>query len=75
MKSKYNSTQCVNILVNIHTIGKIRDLADLYNCKYHARQTINFIEKIILKMDGTDEEKLDFIVKIKQELEKIGTDE
>ena len=48
-------------LIEQHTIGNLRDEADLDNAKYHAQQTANFIEDLLLNIDGTIEEKIEFI--------------
>jgi len=58
-------------LISQHTIGNLRDEADLDNAKYHAIQTINFIEDFLSNIEGTLEEKIQFLSKIKEEIPKF----
>ena len=69
--SEYNAAAGALFLIEQHTIGNLRDEADLDNSKYHATQTINFIEDLLLNIDGTIEEKTQFLSKIKEELPKF----
>jgi hypothetical protein len=58
-------------LIEQHTIGNLRNESDLDNAKYHAKQTVNFIEDLLLNIDGNIEEKINFISKIKEEIPKF----
>jgi hypothetical protein len=68
---EYSEKAGALFLIEQHTIGNLRDEADLDNAKYHAQQTIGFIEDLLLNIDGTIEEKIQFISKIKEELPKF----
>ena len=59
-------------LIEQHTIGSLRDEVDLDNVKHHAHQTICFMEALLLNINGTIEEKIEFIKKIKDELPKLS---
>ena len=39
--------------------------------EYHAEQTVNFVEDLLLNIDGTIEEKIQFLSKIKEEIPKF----
>ncbi len=58
-------------LIEQHTIGNLRDESDLNTSKYHALRTISFIEDLLVNIDGTSEEKINFISKIKEEIPKF----
>ena len=58
-------------LIEQHSIGILRDEADLNNAKYHALQTIYFVEDFLSNIDGTNEEKIELILRIKQEIPKF----
>lgn len=68
---EYSEKACALFLIEQHTIGSLRDESDLDNAKYHANETINFIEDLLLNIDGTIEEKIKFISKIKEEIPKF----
>ena len=69
---EYSEKACALFLIEQHTIGSnLRDEADLDNAKYHAQQTIDFIEDLLLNIDGTIEEKIQFLSKIKEEIPKF----
>lgn len=69
--SEYNETSGALFLIEQHTIGNLRDESDLDNAKYHAQQTVNFIEDFLLNIEGTIEEKMLFLSKIKEEIPKF----
>lgn len=69
--NEYNETDGALFLIEQHTIGSLRDEADLNNAKYHAEQTVNFVEDLLLNIDGTIEEKIQFLSKIKEEIPKF----
>jgi hypothetical protein len=69
--SEYSDRAGALFLIEQHTIGNLRDEADLNNAKHHAQQTVNFIEDLLLNIDGTIEEKIEFISKIKEEIPKF----
>ena len=68
---EYSEKAGALFLIEQHTIGNLRDEADLDNAKYHAQQTIGFIEDLLLNIDGTIEEKIQFLSKIKEEIPKF----
>jgi len=69
--NEYNEKAGALFLIEQHTIGSLRDEADLNNAKYHAEQTVNFVEDLLLNIDGTIEEKIQFLSKIKEEIPKF----
>lgn len=69
--NEYSEKAGALFLIEHHTIGNLRDEADLNNAKYHAFQTVNFIEDLLLNIDGTIEEKIKFLSKIKEEIPKF----
>jgi len=68
---EYSEKTGALFLIEQHTIGNLRDESDLDNAKYHAQQTIGFIEDLLLNIDGTIEEKVEFLSKIKEEIPKF----
>lgn len=69
---EYNETSAALYLMDGHTIGDLRDEDDLEISKYHASLTIAFIEDFLINIDGTVEEKIEFISKIKKEIPKFS---
>lgn len=58
-------------LLEIHSInGGFRDESDFLTAKYHSFHSL-MLAKQIIEMDGTNEEKLEFIEKAKEDLEKF----
>jgi hypothetical protein len=68
---EYSEKAGALFLIKQHTIGNLRSEEDLDNAKYHAEQTVSFIEDLLLNIDGTIEEKIQFISKIKEEIPKF----
>lgn len=68
---EYSEKAGALFLIEQHTIGSLRDEADLDNAKYHAHQTVSFIEDLLLNIDGTIEQKVEFLTKIKEEIPKF----
>jgi len=62
--SKYNDISATNFLIEEHTIGSIRGESDLINDIYHCRVTLSFIKDMLSNIDGTNEEKLEFVDKV-----------
>lgn len=62
------------LLINSHTIGNLRDESDFNNTKYHISETLNFTKQL-LELEGTNNEKLKFIEKVKFDLEKFTINE
>lgn len=68
---EYHENSGALFLIQEHG-GSFRDEADLNNAKYHALLTITFIEDLLLNIEGTIEEKIDFIKKMKEEIPKFN---
>lgn len=60
--NEYSEKAGALFLIEQHTIGNLRDEGDLDNAKYHAEQTVNFVEDLLLNIDGTIEEKLNNLI-------------
>lgn len=58
-------------LIEQHTIGSLRDEVDLRNAQYHALETLNFTIDILQNIEGTIEEKIEFLLKAKEEVPKF----
>jgi len=58
-------------LIEQHTIGDLRDEADLTIAKYHALETINFTIDLFQNIEGTIEDKIEFLLKTKEEIPKF----
>jgi len=69
--SEYSDKAGALFLIEQHSIGSLRDESDLDNAKYHAVQTISFIVDLLININGTIEEKIEFILKIKEEISKF----
>ena len=50
---------------------KFANLRHVLKDKYHAQQTVSFIEDLLLNIEGTIEEKIVFLSKIKEEVPKF----
>lgn len=59
-------------LIEEHTIGGLRDESDLINAQHHALVTIEFTLDIMKNIEGTIEEKIDFLLKTKEEIPKFN---
>ena len=68
---EYRAPNSALFLIEQHTIGSLRDEADLTNAKYHALKTINFTIDLLKNIDGTIEDKIDFLLKTKDEIPKF----
>lgn len=64
--NKYGIPHCALWLINEHTIGDLRDEADLDISKYHSLETINFAIDFFKEIEGTTEEKIEFLLKVKE---------
>lgn len=69
--SEYNETSIAKQIIDLHVIGSLRDEADLDNAKYHANTTIGVIENLFKEIEGSVEDKLSFIEKVKNEIPKF----
>lgn len=69
--SKYHENSAANFLIEEHTIGDIRDQSDFDTIKYHCKKTLIFTKDIISNIDGTNEEKQEFIEKTLEDLNKF----
>lgn len=61
------------LLIKAHCIGAMRDESDFETVKYHIEQTLAFAKDIILNIEGTNEEKVEFIDKIQADIKKFNT--
>ena len=68
---EYHPNIAGQFLIQQHTIGTLRSETDLDNAKYHSIQTLDFIEDFLININGTNEEKINFISKIKEEIPKF----
>ena len=69
---EYDAGKCALLLIKEHNIGlTFRDESDLSNAKYSALITINFIEYLLSNIDGSIDDKVKFILKIKEEIPKF----
>jgi len=68
---EYGAPNSALFLIKQHTIGSLRDEADLTNAKYHALESINFTIYIFQNIEGTIEEKIQFLLKTKEEIPKF----
>lgn len=58
------------LLLKYHSMGGFRDESDLNISKHHANETLLII-KDILELDGSNEDKLEFIKKLQDEIPKF----
>ena len=62
--SEYSDEGATNFLIDEHTVGSIRDESDLNTNIYHCRVTLGFVKDILSNIEGTNEEKTEFINKV-----------
>lgn len=67
----YNAFNFAMHLVELNTIGSLRDIHDLRNVIYHSLTQMGVFIDFIENIYGTDEEKIDFLSKTKDELKLI----
>lgn len=67
----FNERGAARFLIYEHTIGDLRDEADLRNSQYHAEVTISFIKDVLENISGTLDEKIKFFNTIKEEIPKF----
>ncbi len=66
-----NERSCAWFLIEQNTIGNLRDEVDLQNAQYHSLQSVNFAIDIMKNIEGTVEEKIEFLLKTKEEIPKF----
>lgn len=57
-------------LVEWHTIGDIRHKGDFDNIRHHVAMTVNFVIKVLLDYEGTNQEKADHVAKVITDIDK-----
>ncbi len=60
-----------NFLLQEHGFGVFRNKEDLDLAKAHSLRSLNLVHDILLNIDGTVEDKVSFIEKAMEELEKF----
>ena len=70
--TEFNENFAAQLLIQAHSIAGMRDETDFDNVQYHIAQTLDFAKDIIINIEGTNQEKADFIERIKIDLEKFN---
>lgn len=73
--SDFHEHSLAHFLIQQHTIGDLRDSADLNNAIYHANQSLALIKDFFSNIEGSNEEKLEFIEKTFIDLTKFSVNE
>lgn len=70
--SKLHENASAWTLFRAHTIGgSIRDESDFRTVRYHCNTSLHFMKDILENVEGTQEEKLEFIKKVIEDLAKF----
>lgn len=69
--NEQHENHLAQFLIKEHTIGGLRDRADLDNAIYHSKKSLNLAKDLILNFSGTEEEKIAFVEKIIVDLDKF----
>lgn len=67
--NEWNEIFTYNKLIDINSMGWIRDGADFRNALYHSFHSLSLAKQIILA-GGTNEEKLKYIEKVMKEIQE-----
>lgn len=68
---EYGAPNCALFLIEQHTIGALRDESDLKNAQYNALETVIFAIDLLKNIEGTTEQKIEFLLKTKEEIPKF----
>lgn len=69
--SELNEKSGALFLINTHVVGDLLTESQLENAKSHATKTASFVEDFLLNFDGTLKEKVEFIQKLKEEIQEF----
>ena len=71
----FHENTCANFLLEEHTIGSLRDKSDFNTAVHHAKTSLIFAKDLILNINGTNEEKAEFINKVILDYDKFIVDD
>jgi hypothetical protein len=68
--SDYHENHIAQMLFKNHIVGDLRSVEDFENAKFHIGVTLSFVDDM-LRIEGTNEEKLAFLEKLSADIEKF----
>ena len=69
--SEFHENFSAQLLIEKHTIGSIRNKADLDSILCDCHTSVNFALFILEDFSGTQKEKIEYLKKVKEDLKKF----